>query len=348
MMVHVVLPVGVDDPARPSGGNSYDRRVCGGLTAAGWDVDELPVAGAWPQPDHAALTDLAAALALVPDNGVVLVDGLIASAAPQVLLPATQRLRLVVLVHMPLGATAGAAREAERGVLAAAAAVVTTSGWTRDRLVEWYGLDRQQIHVAHPGVDAAAPARGTPAGGELLCVGAVAPHKGQDVLIDALGALTDLAWQCRLVGPLDRDQAFVATLRAKAEAGQLDERLEFVGPLTGAVLDHAYRASDLLVLPSRGETYGMVLAEALAHAVPVLTSDVGGVREAIGDTGAGLLVPPDDAGALADALRRWLTDAGRRAGLRAAAARRRDSLPGWPDTVRQVAEALAAAAAPTR
>ena len=56
--VHAVLPEGIDDAARPSGGNVYDRRVFGGLAALGWTVHEHPIAGAWPRPDaagHAAL-----------------------------------------------------------------------------------------------------------------------------------------------------------------------------------------------------------------------------------------------------------------------------------------------------
>jgi len=131
-------------------------------------------------------------------------------------------------------------------------------------------------------------------------------------------------------------------------ANALGDRIDFVGPLTGADLDRAYRSSDLLVLPSRGETYGMVVAEALAHSVPVLVSDVGGVREAIGDTGAGLLVPPDDSRALAVALRQWLADPDFRALHRRAAAERRATLPSWPDTVQDVAEALVAAGTPVQ
>ena len=69
--------------------------------------------------------------------------------------------------------------------------------------------------------------------------------------------------------------------------------------MTRADLDTTYAAADLLVLATRAETYGMVVTEALAHGVPVLASDVGGVREALGRT-RGVLVPPDDPAALAE------------------------------------------------
>ena len=86
--VHVVVPAGIDDRARPSGGNAYDRRVCDGLAAAGWAVHVHEVAGSWPWPDapsHAALAD---ALFRIPDRALVLVDGLVASPSPDVLVPA--------------------------------------------------------------------------------------------------------------------------------------------------------------------------------------------------------------------------------------------------------------------
>ena len=89
--------------------------------------------------------------------------------------------------------------------------------------------------------------------------------------------------------------------------------MRFAGPRTGAELDRAYAAADLLVLASHAETYGMVVTEALARGLPVLAADVGGVTEALGHgedgTRPGLLVPPGDPAALGAALRRWLGDA---------------------------------------
>ena len=101
--IDVVVPEGIDDPARPSGGNTYDRRIYRGLTARGWRVREHAVSGSWPWPDAAAEDALARVVRGIRDGAVVLVDGLIASAAPNVLVPEARRLALVVLVHMPLG-----------------------------------------------------------------------------------------------------------------------------------------------------------------------------------------------------------------------------------------------------
>jgi glycosyltransferase involved in cell wall biosynthesis len=345
--VHVVMPEGVDDPTRPSGGNVYDRRICAGLTALGWTVRALTVPGSWPAPDIAACAALNRVVAAIPDGDVVLVDGLIASAAPDVLVPVATRLRLVVIVHMPLGEGPSgdpAVRAAERAVLSAAADVVTTSEWTRDRLLERYPLTPQRVHVAVPGADPAPLATGTPAGGRLLCVAAVTPIKGHDVLVSALATIADLTWQCDCVGSLDRDPEFAAAVAARVAHTGLADHVRFAGPLGGDGLEAAYGGSDLLVLASRSETYGMVVTEALARGIPVIAPAVGGLPEALGrgaEQGVpGVLVSPEDPKALAVALRGWLTDAGLRLRLRAAARERRDSLPAWWATSTSVSQVL--------
>jgi glycosyltransferase involved in cell wall biosynthesis len=288
------------------------------------------VSGFWSRPDAASFAALYDVLDEIPDGAVALVDGLIASTAPEVLVPRTRRLRLVVLVHMPLG------DDAERAVLTAAASVITTREWSRRRLMELYALPR--VHVAVPGVNPAPLACGSDSGETLLCVAAVTPGKGLDVLLDALATLTDLSWVCVCVGSLDRDPEFVEQLRRRGG------RVTFAGAETGADLDRRYEEADLLVLASRGETYGMVVTEALARGVPVVAAEVGGVTEALGHgangTPPGLLVPPDDPAALAAALRAWLCDAELRERLRRAARERRESLPDWASTTAAVADVL--------
>lgn len=348
--VHVVLPEGIDDPARPSGGNTYDRHLCEELGSLGWSVHEHAVPGFWTPPDAASFAGLHSVLHRIADDALVLLDGLIASTAPDVLVPQARRLRIVVLVHMPLGHRppddrTGHARMREGAVLSAAAAVVTTSTWARDRLMELYELPAHRVRVAPPGVDAAALSHGTAAGGALLCVAAVTFDKGHDVLLDALQSVLDLSWHCACVGSLERDPPFVQRLRRRLLNARLGDRVSFPGPRTGAELDRDYASADLLVLASRAETYGMVVTEALARGLPVIAAEVGGLTEALG-RGAdalrpGLLVPPEDPVAFGAALRAWLTDPELRARLRRTARERRDLLCRWSTTASVVAELLA-------
>ncbi|ALE85395.1 glycosyltransferase family 4 protein [Pseudonocardia sp. HH130629-09] len=340
--MYVVVPAGIDDPRSPSGGNRYDRSVCAAFDRP---VREAAVAGCWPDPDRAALDRLDAVLAAVPDGASVLLDGLVACAAPRILARHAGRVRAVVLVHLPLGdehglapAVAADRRARERATLHAAAAVVTTSEWTARRVIRLHQLPAARVHVASPGVDAAPIASAHPAGTRLLAVGALTPTKGHDVLVEALARVADRDWTLRLAGPLDRDPAHTAAVRAAADRHGLTDRITLTGPLTGPVLDAAYASADLLVLPSRTETYGMVVTEALTRAVPVVACDVGGVPEALG--GGGLLVAPADPDALAGAIRAWLTDPTLRADLRAAARGRRDRLDGWADTARALGAVL--------
>jgi Glycosyltransferase len=353
MTVHCVLPNDIDDPARPSGGNIYDRRLIDGLTARGWTVVEHAVVGDWPDPDVAARAEVAATLAGLPTGAVVLLDGLVASAVPEVLAPEADRLRLVVLVHMPVGDTGGALARAREGeALQVASAVVTVSRWSRDRLIELYGLPEDRIHLAEPGTDPAPLASGSRSGGRMLCVATVAVHKGHDVLVRALSRLADRRWTCVCVGTVDREPAFVTDVLDEARRGRIAGRIRMVGPLPHAALHPHYARTDLLVLPSRSETYALVVGEALARGIPVVATAVGGVPEALGyapdGRRPGLLVPPDDPAALAEALRRWLADTGLRADLREAARQRRTTLPGWASTVEACAEVLTRAAQTVR
>jgi glycosyltransferase involved in cell wall biosynthesis len=338
--VHIVMPAGVRDLLRPSGGNAYDVRVCAGLDGRGWSVHEHEVDGAWPDPGAADLSLLAGALESVPCGDVVLIDGLVGSAAPKVLAAHADRLRLALLVHMPLG------HAREEQALEAAHVVVVTSEWTKRWFLEAYRLDSGRVHVAVPGADPVPVTPGSPDGRRLLAVGPVSRGKGHDLLMAALQRCLDLDWRLDCVGSLDVDPGTAQRLVAWAERS--GGRVRMPGPLAGPRLEAAYAAADLLVHPSRAETYGMVLSEALARGLPVVASDVGGTREALGMADGvvapALLVPSGDVEGLTSALRSWLTDGAERRRLRRDALVRRTDLPSWDDTVLAVHAALRSAA----
>lgn len=333
-----VLPGNIDDPAAPSGGNLYDRKALD-LLATGRDVQEILVDGSWPSPDTAARDALAAALDDIPDKSDVLVDGLVGCGVPEILEPHARRVRLIVLVHLPLSDETGLSaahamflRERERRTLLAADTVIATSQAAARRIADLHdGV--HDIAVVVPGVDPAPLAPPHPGGKRLLCVASVTPRKGQDLLVQVLEHdLADLDWSCTFVGALTHPVPYD------------HPQIHFVGPRTGIALGEAYGQSDLFVLPSRAETYGMVVTEALARGLPVIATAVGGLPEALGTAPdgslPGVLLPPDDPAALADALRTWLTDPAMRDRLRARARARRERLPAWSDTARRLAAVL--------
>lgn len=352
-----VVTAGIDNGSRPSGGNIYDRRMSDGLGTLGWQVVEHPLPGDWPHPAPSDYAALAGLLDSFPDGALVLIDGLIALSVPTssgpgssgpALVEQSKRLRLVILVHM-LPAEAGdhgAGSAVERSVLSCAA-VITTSQWTKKQVVERHGLPPDNVHVVTPGADPAEIAGGTAGANALLCVAAVSPVKGHDVLLDALAAIAGLDWMCRCVGALNLDPDFTEGLRGQAADGGIAGRVQFLGPLAAADVAAEFAAADVLVLASRTETYGMVLGEALARGIPVIATNVGGVSEALG-AGAhppGLLVPPEDPPALAAALRSWLGSAGLRQTLQAAARERRQTLGDWTSAAAQLSAVLGSIAA---
>lgn len=349
--VCVIMPGDVDDASVPSGGNVYDRRLCQGLAAAGRPVRELAVPGTWPRPDAPARTGLDHALAGLPDGAVVLLDGLVACGVPEIVVPHAGRLRLAILVHLPLAdetgldpRTAADLDAGERAALHAAEAVAATSPWARRRLIDHHDLDPDRVHAVPPGTDPAPLAAGTDGATRLLCVASLIPRKGHDLLVEALAAVAHLPWTCECAGTLDRDPAHVTRVRRLIGRHRLGDRVHLGGPQTGDRLAAAYAAADLVVLASRAETYGMVVTEALARGTPVLATAVDGVPETLGRApgGAvpGLLVPPDDPGALATALRHWLVEPDLRSRLRTAARLRRGTLRGWDETARLMAAVL--------
>src|ERR1035437_10256497 len=137
-----------------------------------------------PVPGPGARADLARIVSAILDGATVLIDGLIASPAAAQLLPHTGRIRMTVLLHMPLATVLdthhdASAQRSERVVLRAATGVVATSEWTRQQVLTRYAIPARQVHVARPGVDrVTAPAR--PVRGHLICVGVLSRHRSEE------------------------------------------------------------------------------------------------------------------------------------------------------------------------
>ncbi|MBV9344120.1 MAG: glycosyltransferase family 4 protein [Gammaproteobacteria bacterium] len=168
-----------------------------------------------------------------------------------------------------------------------------------------------------PPVDALAAGRVEPGAGFLLAAGRLAPQKGFDVLIRAFAAVAQRLPELRLL--IAGEGAELERLRALAAEVGVPERVVFIGQV--AHLAALMKSAVAFVLPSRYEGFPNVLVEALAVGAPCVASDCpGAVREILADGAYGILVPPGDSSALADAIARLVVDPQLRAQYSAAAA----------------------------
>jgi glycosyltransferase involved in cell wall biosynthesis len=334
------------DPEAFTGGYEYARRVVEGLRALGWNVMVRGLDASFPAPTPSAAAHARSVLARIPDGATVLVDGLAFGAMPEIAAAEAGRLRLVALVHHPLALETGledgraeALRASEGAALASARAVITTSGATA-RALAGYGVAPERAVVVEPGTDPAPLARGSRGRVlELLCVSAVVPRKGHGVLLEALAPLVDRPWHLTCVGSLARAPRTVAALRQQIAKLRLAGRVRFAGEVDRLALERYYDRADAFVLATFHEGYGMALAEALAHGLPVVSTQAGAVPDTVPPE-AGLLVPPGDPVPLRRALARFLDEPDLRASLAAGARIAREGLPSWADSCARLARAL--------
>ena len=178
---------------------------------------------------------------------------------------------------------------------------------------------------AHPG----RPVDGLPPGRKILWVNRLDPQKGFDVMLRAFEELAiELDDLVLLVAGDGRDRVLVSSLPL-----HLRGRVLRLGNVPHGELPRYHAAADVFASPATGqESFGIVLVEAMAAGVPVVASDIAGYREVVRDGIEGLLVPPNDPGALAEAIRRILSEPDLASAL-AAAGRSRAETFSWATVV---------------
>ncbi|KAA0020704.1 glycosyltransferase family 4 protein [Salinicola corii] len=336
------------DPAQLTGGYVYDARIVEALRATGWTIDVIGLEGRFPEPDAVASHALDSALTRQPEDTLVVIDGLAMGGLPAIVERHASRLSIIALVHHPLADETGLGtpeqqrfRISETRALAAVEGVMVTSVYTARRLAD-FDVSADRIAVIEPGVELSPIEKNEESNAipRLLCIATITPRKGQDLLVEALSELADLPWQCQLVGALDRADHYVAQVREAIARHRLEARIELLGSQPLERLPAFYAGADLFVLPSHYEGYGMVITEALAHGLPVVTTTGGALAHTLPDA-AGIKVVPGDVSALRDAIRSMLEEPETYTRYRAGAREARETLSDWQTAAEAFGIALA-------
>src|SRR4029453_12995798 len=248
----------------PTGGNVYNRALVAELRALGVTLRLHRLAGPWPEGDASSHLKLARALRAEP---ACIVDGIVGSGSPEVVAAAVDSGHVVtVLIPLPICDEVGldpmqrqryTALEAK--TVQAASGVLCSSRWSAAELRRRYG--HSDVGVAIPGVTPAPVAPGSQDSGppRIVSVATLTPTKDQLTLVHALARLADLQWTADLVGSDQADPDYANRLRAEIVVAGLQDRILVPGAVAGSVLDQKWDAADLRVLPSRVETYGLVV-----------------------------------------------------------------------------------------
>ncbi|GIG23083.1 D-inositol 3-phosphate glycosyltransferase [Cellulomonas chitinilytica] len=248
----------------------------------------------------------------------------------------------------------------EEQVVAEADALVASTPCEANELVELYGADPSRVHVVEPGVDldrfapvpaadrlAARRALGLPVDRDVvLFAGRVQALKAPDVLVQALGVLRATGRPVPLLvvlgGPSGRSTA-VRELQALAAVTGVPDDVVVRPPADRDTLATWYHAADVVAMPSRSESFGLVAAEAQASGVPVVAASVGGLRLIVDDGVSGRLVRGHDPAVWADVLSDVLADKAALTTM-SASARQVAERFGWGTTADQLLKVYGVAA----
>ena len=194
----------------------------------------------------------------------------------------------------------------ESEVIGCSDVILSNSSFERDQLVSYYGAEPSRIEIVPPGVDHSIFKPGSKKEARqllnlgrqttLLFVGRIQPLKGVDLTISTLSELEDKEARLILIGSSSGPEgpSEERRIRKMVEELGLTNRVLFVEPQPHEKLVNWYRAADVLLMPSRSESFGLVALEAAACGLPVVASAVGGLQKIVEDSSSGYLINDRD------------------------------------------------------
>ncbi|NBC83494.1 MAG: glycosyltransferase [Bacteroidetes bacterium] len=279
--VYILQP---NPKATLSGGYIYNQRIWKELKVlveecylVNWDDD-------FPFPSDRTIIECDKWLQNTHTGAVLIIDSLIPGTIPDLLKKYKHKYSYVALMHLPLSLNPDIDGQNKKNIafyesvaLQCTDHIVVTSERTYDYLMQ-SGVENKPVSIIPPGTDPVKINRQYPANPvNLLSVSHILPHKRQMDIIEALSALTNYPWTLTICGDTNIKPQYYEELLKLVSKHNLEKRIIFEGKVEHDELTTYYSRADLFIHASEYETYGMVVAEAISHKLPMITSDFGGL-----------------------------------------------------------------------
>jgi glycosyltransferase involved in cell wall biosynthesis len=318
-----------------TGGYLYDMKMIRGLEEQGYDV---PIIGI-----DEPLTCLAAIegycrsqFIKLPPGTCVVIDSLVLGLLHKLVREFSDRLNIVGLIHLPVTYNILSYKmklaDYEINAMMDASSLIVT-GRFMVQLLGDAGIPSEKITIVEPGTER-YPRKRTykklPT--ELLCISNYSAIKAQHVLVQALEKIRHMDWSLNLYGNMQRDERYVASLRSYILRKNLEGRILLHDTIPHDQISAAFLQSDLFILPSLFESFGMVLAESLAHGIPVVTTVAGNIPYTV-PPAMGVFTERGNADHLAYALNELMLDEEKYASLYRAASDYHKQARSWETAI---------------
>lgn len=265
-----------------SGGYIYNKNIIEGIRARTVDVELLIPGTDFPFPSQKSIETCRKFFRNMERSSVVVVDSLILGTIPELIEECEDSLVIAGMIHLPLSLSPDFTqkqkenfRTTEMRSFRHSKLLIVNSVYLKSELIKM-GVEEDKIHVVSPGINTTIQNRNYPEKPtNLLCVSRISGSKGQLDLVKALQNLQHLNWKLTFCGGFDtHDEYFKAISSGISNAG-MEDRITFTGEISSNDLENYYRQADLLALTSYYETYSMVLQEAMAFKIPIISTNAG-------------------------------------------------------------------------
>ena len=330
-----------------TGGYYYLSRILQELPKFGWTGTPLSLGNGFPTPSLEVLANAEKLIRSSLSNIPILADCLAWGTMNQCAQQLSGSHKIIPLVHHPLCLETGLSKaesknlfNKEKLVLSVSQKIVTTSPDTSDCLQELFLVPKSKITIAVPGTDSANLAKGrydNKIG--LISVGSVTPRKGYDRLISSLKLLEHLSWHLDIVGDLTLDSKYANSIIKQIKQLNLNHKITVHGALSKADLDKLYFQSDIFVLATLYEGYGMAFTEAMIRGIPIVTTGEGAVISTVSKE-AGFVVGTTDLPQFTSTLSTLITNSSLREKYQIGAIKTGKKLPSWNDTAEKIGTVL--------